>query len=823
MRLNSFLRQFVIWGILLIPFVPLVVSTSMFFPFITGKNFLFRFLVEILLGAWIILAFRDPAYRLKFSWIVAALSVFVGIVILADFFGENITKSFWSNYERMEGLVTILHLYAYFIIAGSVFATEALWRRFFHVSIGVSIFMVLFGVLQLAGELVINQGGVRLDGTLGNATYLAVYMLFNVFLVAFWALREVRFRPKSGAIFMSGLVGFGLFAVWSFVRAGNPNIAIGPYEKGILVFSIFAIAFLSYLYAKYRNSITAHIALYSTVLIAQLAILYHTATRGATLGLIGGVFLAVLLVVFLNRESKIVRRVSMWCGVALVLSIVLVIGLRNTAFVQENPSLGRLVNISYDDAESRFLVWGMALQGFKERPILGWGQGNFSLVFNKYYDPKMYNQEPWFDRAHNVVFDWLIAAGLLGLLAYLSIYITALYHLLFSRRFRGNDPPEEQQTINKKKRNAHVQGDAQHFIFTPVGASILTGLLAAYFFQNLFVFDQVISYTLFFSVLAFVHVEAVCRRKKNDVTDVPHPKHTHKLPQTASHVVISLVIIITPFLAYTINMGGYLTNKNLLQAIAPQQGGIEKNFEFFKKALAYRSLGTSEVREQLSQFAINQAGGNASQELRREIFLLAQDEMRQQIKSTPNDARPNLFLATLLLAYGQNEEAIKVLEEAREISPRKQTIYYLLANVYLTQGNMVKALEVTRTAFNIEPENSEARQYYIIAAIYAGEDALAEELLAYFGDDIPTNSLYINAYVNRGMYDKAATIWEKRIEKNAGDLQSYISLAAAYIELGRKDDAVAQVRKAIEIDPRYKEQGEQLIQNILNGKTPERQ
>ena len=29
----------------------------------------------------------------------------------------------------------------------------------------------------------------------------------------------------------------------------------------------------------------------------------------------------------------------------------------------------------------------------------------------------MWGQEPWFDRSHNIFFDWLINAGLLGLLA----------------------------------------------------------------------------------------------------------------------------------------------------------------------------------------------------------------------------------------------------------------------------------------------------------------------------------------------------------------------------------------------------------------------
>ena len=71
----------------------------------------------------------------------------------------------------------------------------------------------------------------------------------------------------------------------------------------------------------------------------------------------------------------------------------------------------------------------MSLKGLKEHPFLGWGQGNFNLVFNKYYDPKMYKQEPWFDRAHNVIFDRAITTGLIGLLIYLFFIFYPVYFL----------------------------------------------------------------------------------------------------------------------------------------------------------------------------------------------------------------------------------------------------------------------------------------------------------------------------------------------------------------------------------------------------------
>ncbi|HQT83005.1 MAG TPA: hypothetical protein PLW99_02565, partial [Candidatus Paceibacterota bacterium] len=64
-------------ALFLIPFTPLLITNSYFFPFITGKAFYFRILVEILVAAWVVLALLDKEYRPRFSWIGAAVVGFV--------------------------------------------------------------------------------------------------------------------------------------------------------------------------------------------------------------------------------------------------------------------------------------------------------------------------------------------------------------------------------------------------------------------------------------------------------------------------------------------------------------------------------------------------------------------------------------------------------------------------------------------------------------------------------------------------------------------------------------------------------------------------
>ena len=306
MTLNKILRWIVAIGVFAIPAViPFIVTGSMFFPFITGKAFAFRIIVEIIFGAWLLLALCDKNYRPKFSWILGALGVFLFVILLADIFAENPLKAFWSNFERMEGFVSLFHMALYFLVAGATLINEKFWNwtNFFRLNILTSIVMSSYGFLQLAGKITINQGGVRLDGTFGNATYLAGYMLMMIFL-----------------------------ALFLFSKENN------KWWKGI----------------------------YSVTIIFNLIILYSTATRGALLGLIGGLILTAVIIAIFEKQNKTLRKISIGVAVAVVALSGLFFAIRNTDFVQSRPSLARLTSISASnsDAQARFMVWNMALPSF---------------------------------------------------------------------------------------------------------------------------------------------------------------------------------------------------------------------------------------------------------------------------------------------------------------------------------------------------------------------------------------------------------------------------------------------------------------------------
>jgi O-antigen ligase len=637
----------VVLGFVAVPFIPFIVlGNSTFFPFIVGKNFAFRLIVEIMLASWVILVAIDPAYRPRKSYLLGALVAFLAIITLTALVGENPEKSFWSNFERMEGVITYLHLFAYFIVASTVLSVRNMWRTYLNFHVGVGVAMAVYGVLQWAGMLAVVQDGIRVNGTLGNAAYLGTYALFNIFLALF------------------------LMVHTSVTETG----------------------------ARMR------MVLYGAVALLQTFVLYHTATRGAMLGLLVGVGVTMILVALFERERLVMRKIAIGALLAILVLVGGFIAFRNTSFVRESPVLARFASISLTEktTKSRFMVWDMAYQGFKEHPIRGWGMENFNYVFNEYYNPNMYDQEQWFDRAHNVFFDWLIAGGIPALLAYLSLFGCALYCIW--RRARALSVLEK---------------------------SVLTGLLAGYFFQNLFVFDNITSLIYFFTILAFVesmsYESPIVEKKKGAKAEI-----SGGVSEDISYVVSGGALVFALVLIYVVNYAGYKQNTTLLRALSERSAtlGTAHNLVLFREALSYDSFGTSEVREQLAQISLS--GIERGKELTRtqqEFLVLADRELITQAETLQQDARYQLFTGSFFSRVGMFEQAIVYLEKAHALSPAKQTIMFELGNAYYKNGNTVQAEQIFKQAYELAPAYDEARMFYAQILTANDKDGEAQKIL----------------------------------------------------------------------------------------------
>ncbi len=728
--LENMLRWVVIACAFALPFVVFIISNSLFFPFITGKNFTFRIVVEIMAGAWLSLALVYPKYRPTRSLILGVFTAFVALIALSDVLGVHPFKSFWSNYERMDGWITLAHLALYLFAAVSVLNTENLWRRLWQTSIGISATLSVYGLLQLAGILAFGQKtgtglAARVDATFGNPIYLAVYMLFHIFMASLlWAQAWRERAPGKRA----------MISWW-----------------------------------------------YGSVIVLDTIVLFFTGTRGAMLGLIGGALSAIVLYAFVAGGARI-RGLAVGSLVGVALLGGALWSARDTSLVKSVGFLDRLASISLSDAtvKARFINWSIAWQGVKERPVFGWGQENYAIVFDKYYDPRMYEQEPWFDRVHNIVFDWWIAGGTLGLFAYLSIFAAALWTLWRSQAF----------SVGEK--------------------SILTGLLAGYFTHNFFVFDNVTSYIAFGMLVGYIvwHTRGSGGTFLEDV----------RIPEGALPVVAACIVVLTWGGAWYANAGALAQNRALLSSLEPQEGGLKKNLELLQKSIAYGSFGTQEAREQLAQIASRVATIDADLPTKQAFFEAGTREMALQADASPLDARFPLFLGLLFNSYGDYADAMPALERARALSPKKQSIILQMAATAEALGDTGRSIALFKEAYELDTSFAGVRVLYAAALVRAARDAEADMILApIISSGEAANQQLLAAYMARTQYGKISTIWEAYVKTHPADAQGFLTLASAYYASGDSEKAVATLRRIDARDAATKAQVEQLIQEVRSG------
>ncbi len=721
--------KYVVWGsAFLILFIPLLVANgnffpNMFFPYITGKNIVFRLLVELMTLSWIFLALFDTEYRSKKSSIFWVVGVFVFVIGLADLLGENPFKSFFSNYERMEGWVTVVHLGLYTIVMGTMFSAQKLWHGFFHTSVAISGWLGLVSLIQYTNS---TEVGTRVDATLGNPAYLAIYMMVHIFLT-----------------------------IWLLVRSWS-TAKESPWMATLLW--------------------------YMPILLLQLSSLFTTATRGPALGLVGGLGLIALLIALTEKQNKMLKQSMAALVVAGVLLIGLFIGMRDSQFVQSNLLLKRLASISISDTTtlSRFTIWNMAYQGFMERPILGWGQENFNYIFNKYYDPKMYDQEQWFDRTHNVVLDWLVAGGSLGLISYMALWGVAVY-LLWRKT-----------TLSAREK------------------SIFTGLFAGYFFQNLFVFDNITSYVLFFSLLAYIHTLVTEKEKVISTQELS--------PQVSSAVTIISILGIGA-VCYVSALVPFAGAVELIVALQTPPQQVEQKLEAFKSVIEDRSVGLYEAREQLYTSVPSVVRSGAESAVIETYVAYAQAQAQHHVMETPHDARPWLLAGSFFQQVGVVDIAAQYYEKAHELSPRKQPIMLALGSLYFSAQKQTEGLEWLKKAYEVYPANTEARNTYALGLLMTGDRRGYDELVP---EGVIMEQRFLATYQQTKNYDLMITYLERDAEAQGHTLQAEGSLAVGYWFAGKRTEAIAAFTRALKLTdkPEEQQQIQSFIAEVRAGKMP---
>lgn len=350
--------------LLILPaFLPLLYVDGLLYPYVTPKTILLRAFGVLLVAAVAYLALSGKEMyfarlREKVTWIPGVL---LAIAYVTSLFGSDFYHSFWSIFDRGDGLLTLTVIIAYFYTV-LLTADEVFFKRFVKVVAWTGSLVGLYATLQwLQGTTgmnipVIAEPKGRYGGTLGNAAFLAAYLGISFFV----------------------------------------TLIAAPQYRG-----------------RWLKALYAGVAL-------QILGILASATRGTLLALVCAGGVASLYLAW--RGSGALRTYARLSLISLLVLVGIFIAFRSQLQNIPIEPVQRIASISLADGtvSSRVFVWRNMLDQAMDRPLLGVGAEHVDILFNRFYDPAGI-AEQWFDRAHNVYLDYLVQFGIFGLVAYFAL------------------------------------------------------------------------------------------------------------------------------------------------------------------------------------------------------------------------------------------------------------------------------------------------------------------------------------------------------------------------------------------------------------------
>src|SRR3989338_932887 len=350
--------------LLLAPAVlPLVYADGLLYPFVALKTLLFRALGIVVFAAvcYLVLSGREfywSRIRNKLSWIPLAL---LAVAYVTSLFCVDFYHSFWSIYDRGDGLLTLTTAVVFFygpLLSADRNFLPRLFKVVAWVATAVSSYVVLQWLAEITGInfLLIAEARGRVGGTFGNASFLAAYLGMTV-----WATLAVAGEARGAwkKAYYSGAV----LQLLAIVLAAT---------RGTLL-AFLVVGFLTLLYFAWNGR--------------------GKARMGSRIGLVGLIILAGLFFAFrapLSTSSfEPVRRVA-------------------------SASLTDLT------VSSRLFIWQHVFGEAMKKPFTGYGAERIEMLFDRVYDPSAIFEQ-WFDRTHNAFLDYFVQFGIFGALLYAGL------------------------------------------------------------------------------------------------------------------------------------------------------------------------------------------------------------------------------------------------------------------------------------------------------------------------------------------------------------------------------------------------------------------
>lgn len=229
----------------------------------------------------------------------------------------------------------------------------------------------------------------RMQGFVSIIHYVAYFLILSATVCAY---------KKRWAAYLGVLASVSLFVamcgIYDVVISGEQYFSAffgnKSYAASYLLFGLFFTLFLAKKTPRLKYLCAA------SILVHMYAI-YLTGNRGTMIAVCVSTYLG-LSIYWLRRRIAIAFILAGMAG--------------GLYFAATTPNFIK---------NERVHIWKVALRGVAERPLLGWGQENFDVLYDKH--SKISRIDPpgmlWWDSAHNIFITALVGTGLMGLVFFL--------------------------------------------------------------------------------------------------------------------------------------------------------------------------------------------------------------------------------------------------------------------------------------------------------------------------------------------------------------------------------------------------------------------
>lgn len=710
-------------GFFLILALPFLNIPPWFSPPDWGKTIIFKSILAILLFLFIAQTLVKERFAIKTSKVLWSLFGLLGIFGLATIFSMNPSFSFWGNPYRSGGFLNFAS-YILFAILAFLVLKRSDWSKILNFSLIVGVLVSIVAIFQkfeLYGKIFVKAGEPW--STIGGSSFLAVYLLLLSFLALFFITKSIKNLDRK----------------WFF---------------------------------------------YLPILLLFLFIILITGSRAAYVGLIIGIFYFVFA--YPKKIPKI--RIVILVFLALVISTVFYVNAEFPIprFIEENTITGYMIpRLSTDSVtnDPRFSVWKISSRALIEKPLLGYGPENFSIAFDKHYDPLLPRMIPeehisriYYDRAHNFIFDISVTAGIPALIIYISLFGFLFYEL---------------QKVKKKR-----PGDA--LICHTLQASFV-----AYLTANFFGFDVFSTYIILF---LFIGLSSTLITR-----NIPEKIITIRLKNKIKYPLILLLLVGLVSFIWFCNIKPLQINTEINKAMhSARKSQMERALKTIDALLPSDTF----LNEYLRSNYLEIINMYIHKEPNKTIILAPQGIkiVKSALEIKPNYTRYWILLGNyynILLENYQNvfpenmkgwtEEAKIALEKANELSPKRQEIFTHWARTYMVIGDYETAKEKVQTCIDINPELGICWWTMVEINIATGEIDEAKKNIKMAGErNYPINSeelllevltLYINLENNIDHYKEICEIAYKLYELKDDNVGYNIKALTCYIKENKKEKA----------------------------------